>query len=147
MSTERLGRPTRCPGGGHFDKCGSTKLKKLDDGDYECTVCGYVMPPRRVTTTELRIAKCRDCGESFLWKWQERTFAVEPPRKCGACRHTDSAWHHEQSAKKHRQQAATARESQRRAVARFKPPEALEPVRPRSAAGVLADVGTGKSGQ
>lgn len=125
MSEERTTRPRRCTRpSGYGDDCGGTRFNLLENGDYQCIVCKWENPPARVTTTELRIAKCRDCDESFLWKWQDRHHAMEAPDRCRACDCAASAYSHECAAANMRRRAGEYREQQRRAVARFKPPEA-----------------------
>lgn len=137
MSDARpFGPPPRCRAStGMYSQCGGTRFKRIKVADahrsesgylYECRTCGHENQPYRTTLTKMRLALCEDCREPFLWKSQpDRVHASHQatPMRCRACGHEVQAYHYRKAAEKHDQKAVDARAQQRRAVARFKPPE------------------------
>jgi hypothetical protein len=132
MSANQWRPPTPTCTVGAYDRCGG-KFKRIrqdspdEPDEFECLKCGHTVRGYEVTPTELRLAKCDTCRESFLWKYEHRRVhasSQSAPDRCRACAHLARADSYERSARRHRSQSVEARAQQRRAVARFKPPEA-----------------------
>ena len=90
---------------------------------FECKGCGRDVQAYEVRTTVLLAAKCKACEESFLFRRNvESIVPTSGPSYCRACQATGQANFYEKRARELRAQAITLRESQRRALARWKPP-------------------------